>query len=133
MRLRCDSARCNGCKACELACSAAHAGEFSPARSRIRIHFDALIGKAGIDFCHSCGKAPCVRACTYGACTRDEELGTIKIDYASCVACYACVEACPFGADFVDPVEHVPLICDGCGGDPTCAKFCPTRAITVAR
>ena len=53
----------------------------------------------------------------------------IRIDYELCNGCYACVDACEFHAAFVDPVEHVPLICDFCGGDPMCVKFCYKQAI----
>jgi carbon-monoxide dehydrogenase iron sulfur subunit len=133
MRIRFDSSRCIGCRGCELACSAVHVDEFNPARSRIRVQVDAVEGRCEINICRSCGKPRCVEACTYGACTRDKELGTIKIDNSMCVACYACVEACPFGADFVDPVEHTPLVCDGCGGDPACVRYCPSGALTVGK
>jgi Fe-S-cluster-containing hydrogenase component 2 len=27
------------------------------------------------------------------------------------------------------PVEKVALKCDLCGGDPQCARFCPSRAL----
>ena len=131
MRIRFDSSRCIGCRGCELVCSAVHVGEFNPARSRIRVQVDAVEGRCEINICRSCGKPRCVEACTYGACTRDKELGAIKIDNSMCVACYACVEACPFGADFVDPVEHTPLVCDGCGGDPACVSYCPRGALKV--
>lgn len=133
MRIRFDSTRCIGCRSCELACSAVHVGEFNPARSRIRVEVDSVEGKCDINVCRSCGKPLCVKACTYGACTRDNELKVVRIDYSTCVACYACIEACPFGADFVDPIEHLPLICDGCDGEPVCARFCPSQAITVVR
>lgn len=131
MKIVFNSARCSGCRGCELACSAAHVGEFNPARSRIRVDVDALAGRSSINVCRSCGKPRCVAACTYGACARDKALGVIEIDCAACVGCYACVEACPFGADFVDPAEHLPLICDACGGEPLCVTICPREALTV--
>lgn len=133
MRIHFSSALCIGCSSCELVCSASHVGEFNPARSRIRVEDDHSTGGSVINVCRSCPKPRCVKACTYGACRWDQELGVVKIDYGSCVACYACVEACPFHADFVDPVEHVPIICDGCGGDPLCVRLCRQEAIKVAR
>lgn len=133
MRIRFDSSRCIGCRACEMVCSAVHVGEFNPARSRIRIQVDTVETKCEINVCRSCGKPLCVAACTYGACTRDETLGVIRIDNSVCNACYACVEACPFGANFVDPVDHTPLICDGCGGDPACVRHCPREALKMVK
>ncbi len=116
-----------------MVCSAVHVGEINPARSRVRVRVDAVEGACEINVCRSCGKPRCVAACTYGACTRDKSLGVINIDSAACNACYACVEACPFEANFVDPVEKTPLICDGCGGDPACVKVCPRQAIRAAK
>jgi Fe-S-cluster-containing hydrogenase component 2 len=40
-----------------------------------------------------------------------------------------CVQACPFGNSVWDELTHKILKCDYCGGDPACAKFCPTHAI----
>ena len=133
MRIMFDSARCTGCKICQLICSASHTGEFNPARARIRIDNDAVAGQNAINVCRSCSNPLCVKACTYGACTRDQKLGVVRIDYEKCVACYACVEDCPFHADFVDPVEHVPLICDGCGGEPLCVEYCYEQALRLRR
>jgi len=112
-----------------MVCSASHTGEFNPARSRIRVENDALAGESTINVCRTCKNPACVKACTYGACRKNDELGVINIDYEACVGCYACVETCPFRANFIDPVEKVPLVCDGCNGDPTCVKFCYKEAI----
>lgn len=133
MKIAFDASRCTGCKSCEIVCSAAHTGEFNPARSRIRVENDALVGESSINVCRSCKKPLCVKACTYGACKQNHELGVIEIDYGICVGCYACVEACPFHANFIDPVEKVPIICDGCNGDPTCVKYCYKEAIRVVK
>jgi Fe-S-cluster-containing hydrogenase component 2 len=40
-----------------------------------------------------------------------------------------CVQACPFGNAIWDEKLAKVLKCDNCGGDPACAKFCPTEAI----
>jgi anaerobic carbon-monoxide dehydrogenase iron sulfur subunit len=39
------------------------------------------------------------------------------------------VQACPFGNSVWDEPSHEIRKCDYCGGDPACAKFCPTHAI----
>lgn len=114
-----------------LACSASHTGEFNPARSRIRVENESISGESIINVCRACKKPSCVSACRYGACKRNEKLGVIQIDYDLCVGCYACVDACPFHADFIDPVKKIPIICDGCNGDPACVKFCYKEAIKV--
>lgn len=131
MTFKINNAACTGCKSCELACSAVHFGEFGPERSRIRVTNKSSAGESRISICRICKKAACVEACTYEACSKDEAAKVIRIDYERCVACNACFEACPFHAIFLDPVEHVPLICDRCGGDPACVKFCYKEAIRV--
>jgi len=129
MKIKVNEAVCTGCKSCELACSAAHSGDFSPERSRLRITNKATVGESSISICCRCPEAKCVAACTYEAITRDAATKVIHINYELCSGCYACVEACEFHAVFVDPVEHVPLICDFCGGDPMCVRFCYKQAI----
>jgi carbon-monoxide dehydrogenase iron sulfur subunit len=131
MTLKINSTLCTGCRSCETVCSAVHFGEFNPARSRIKITNNSLAGNSQIAVCRSCKNPACVKACTYEACRKDSESGVIRIDYDACVGCFACVEACPFKANFIDPSEHVPLVCDSCGGDPVCAKFCYKQAITA--
>jgi Fe-S-cluster-containing hydrogenase component 2 len=129
MTIKIHNALCTGCKSCEVVCSASHVGQFNPERSRIRVVNKATEGESRIAVCRLCPNPACVKACTYEACTKDETANVIRVDYEACVGCYACVEACPFHAIFIDPVEHVPLICDHCGGDPTCVKFCYQKAI----
>jgi len=47
-----------------------------------------------------------------------------------CVGCKVCTIACPFGTVNYNAVTGKVIKCDLCGGDPECAKACPTAAIT---
>jgi len=52
--------------------------------------------------------------------------GVVYVDEELCTSCGECVEVCPFG---VMRMEEKAFKCDLCGGDPTCVKFCPMKAI----
>ena len=42
---------------------------------------------------------------------------------------FMCTIACPFGNIVYDAIAAAPLKCDTCGGDPSCARYCPTQAL----
>ena len=130
MRLVIDESVCTGCRCCELACSARHAGEFAPARARVQIRSSREEHGSFIDVCTQCTAESCVEACPEGAIARDPKDGVVKIDYELCIECLACVDACPYNAMFVDPATDLPIKCDLCGGDPECVKFCRPQALT---
>jgi Fe-S-cluster-containing hydrogenase component 2 len=46
-----------------------------------------------------------------------------------CILCKSCVGACVNGVIVLDTHRMKILKCDHCGGDPECAKVCPTGAI----
>ena len=46
------------------------------------------------------------------------------------VGCGTCVSVCPFGAMSYNILDRKVIKCDLCGGDPACARACPTDAIT---
>jgi len=126
-----DASACQGCRFCEIICSLVHSKEeVNPRRSRIRVHED-LINKAFMPVvCKQCTKALCIEACPCDAIHQDPGLRVPVIEPAECTSCMACLEACPFGAIFYDEQEKLPLVCDLCGGDPECVKFCsppPTK------
>ena len=52
------------------------------------------------------------------------------MDHEKCIGCKACMNACPLGNIGVNTEKHEMHKCDLCGGDPMCAKHCPTGAIT---
>jgi Fe-S-cluster-containing dehydrogenase component len=53
------------------------------------------------------------------------------VDIEKCVGCGLCVEACVSGVIQLHPDQDFPLLCNLCGGDPECAKKCPTGALVA--
>ncbi|MBN1947896.1 MAG: 4Fe-4S dicluster domain-containing protein [Bradymonadales bacterium] len=124
--------RCIGCRACELACSFAHAVALtSPALSRIRVYpvaSDRFVPVA----CLQCEEAACVKVCPTQALVRNPETLAIEVDHTRCVKCMMCTVACPFGNIHLDLRVDQIVKCDVCGGDPACARFCPSLALEWA-
>lgn len=131
MKIKVEESLCTGCKSCELACSATRSGEFNPARSRLRIENTSLLGISKINICQKCEKPLCIEACVFNALSKELESGVISLDAQNCVSCFACATACPFHAVYIDPVNKLPLICDSCGDDPICVKFCHHQALVL--
>ena len=121
--------KCTGCHNCELACSMFHQGDFSPGTSRVHVFTWEVEGFSVPMMCQHCRDAPCVSVCTPVALTRDPDTGWVNLDEDKCIGCKMCVQACPFGDAIWDEKLKKILKCDNCGGDPQCAKFCPTQAI----
>ena len=124
---------CIGCRTCELACSFAHTDKktLMPGKSRISIFaFSPEINVQAV--CLQCNTPACSNACPSGALSRNEQTGAIELNEDKCVMCHSCVAACPFGNIHLSSKSPVPIKCDLCGGDPMCAKFCPTHALSFA-
>ena len=124
-----DHSKCTGCRLCEVVCSVKKNGAANPARARITvIKWESICIETPM-LCQQCETAPCVAVCPVGALTRDESIGRVTVDYDLCIGCKFCVAVCPFGAMGIDPVARKVIKCDLCDGDPTCAKFCETKAL----
>ena len=115
---------CTGCRMCEAVCSMFHFAESNPARSRVVVREDGLLGIFSTVVCRQCEEPTCVEACPARAIRLHPLLGNPVINLEACTACLACIQACPHGAIFTDAATGAPLICDLCGGDPACARFC---------
>jgi Fe-S-cluster-containing hydrogenase component 2 len=131
VKLRVNPALCSGCRACQVACVAAHEGRFGTAAARLRVVKDETRGLDAPRVCRLCDPAPCMAACPTGALTRDAVTGAICVG-SECVGCGNCVAACPFEMASLHPQTGLALICDLCGGDPSCVKRCATQAITYS-
>ena len=120
---------CIGCRTCELACSFAHAKDGRQGRSRIFAMAGGFKELWVPLTCLQCEEAACAKACLVDAITRNPVTGAMDLDHEKCVRCMACLAACPFGCSLIDEQQDLVVKCDLCGGDPACAKFCPTKAL----
>jgi len=121
-----NPALCTGCMQCALACSIHKTGMANPLWSRIHIVKDFERCYFLPVVCRQCNPAPCVEVCPVGALEKSSENGSIQLNRELCIQCKSCVSACPFGAVTINPDESI-AICDLCGGDPMCVKFCKAR------
>lgn len=105
-RIMIDSAKCDGCKSCSLACMQAH--RETPGtiydldvtdcanESRNFIYKNQKGGYTPL-FCRHCDKPECVMSCMSGALTKDEKTGHVQYDETKCGSCFMCVMNCPYG------------------------------------
>ena len=124
-----DHSKCTGCRLCEVVCSVKKNGAVNPTRARIAVIKWETICVETPMLCQQCESAPCMAVCPVKALARDEGIGRVTIDYDLCIGCRFCVAACPFGAMGVDSLARKVIKCDLCDGDPTCVKFCETKAL----
>ena len=130
-RLYVTPERCTACRTCELACAFRHSqSAVQPQASRITAHVVVPDVTNVPMVCLQCEKAACATACPTGAIARNEATGAMAVNAEKCVGCRQCVAACPFGQVRFDDQTFKSFKCDLCGGDnPSCAAFCPTRAL----
>jgi len=121
--IRIDADKCNGCRACEVICSAFHAQpQYSgnnPARSRIRIIREPLKDMYVPVYAGEYTPAECMG--------RDKYVIDGK-EYEECAFCRA---SCPSRDLFKEPDSGLPLKCDMCEGEeePLCVKWCLVDAL----
>lgn len=124
--IKVDVDKCNGCRACEVICSAFHATpKFSsnnPARSRIRVIRDPLKDIYVPVYAGEYTSAECAG--------RDKYVINGK-EYEECAFCRA---SCPSRDAFKEPDSKLPLKCDMCESDPTlekpwCVQWCHAEAL----
>ena len=122
--IRIDADKCNGCRTCEVMCSAFHAtppySSNNPARSRIQIVTNRLEDIWLPVFA--------------GEYTESECMGRNKyvMDGKESGECDSCRASCPARDLFKEPDSGLPLKCDMCEHEeePICVKWCLAKAIT---
>jgi electron transport protein HydN len=152
---------CIGCRACELACAAAHTACGATVGSLSgppvpRLYLVRQEADCAPVACRHCEAAPCAAVCPTAAIVCDG-LGVV-VETSRCIGCKACLAVCPVGAMamaevVVDgrpvlrrlPVPDVPggslevpaLLaskCDLCRdrpAGPACLTACPVGALTL--
>lgn len=119
---------CNGCGLCEIICSLHHEGYINRECSRVRISRQE---KPIPLICLQCLEPLCQTNCPVGTIDRCPDSGILIVDHERCLSCYCCIISCPFGGSSEDCNGRM-IRCDLCGGEPQCANFCPTGALTVS-
>ena len=128
-----DSAKCIGCRTCEVACVVSHQDAISTDAFTPRIRVvkgDAFTTAVG---CHQCEDAPCANVSPTQAIRRGE--GAWQVEQARCIGCKRCMVAGPFGAMQVQWAGDTlqALKCDLCAhraDGPACVEACPTHALS---
>lgn len=123
--IKIDVDKCNGCRACEVICSAFHASpkysSNNPARSRIRVARDPLRDVYVPVYAGEYTMAECAGRDQY------------TIDGKQYDECTFCRASCPSREEFKEPDSGLPLKCDMCEGEeePLCVKWCMVDALVV--
>lgn len=124
--IRIDVDKCNGCRSCEVICSAFHAadkyGTTNPARARIRVIRDPFRDIYFPVYAGDYAPAECAG--------RDKYI----IDGKEYEECALCRSSCPSRDEFKEPDSGLPLKCDMCEDDPPleeplCVKWCINDAL----
>ena len=122
--IKVDADKCNGCRACEVICSAFHAepkySGVNPARSRIQVIRHPLQDIWVPVHAGEYTPAECMG--------RDKYMIAGK-EYDECGFCRA---SCPSRDLFKEPDSGLPLKCDMCEGEdePLCVKWCFNDVLT---
>jgi benzoyl-CoA reductase subunit BamC len=125
--IKIDVDKCNGCRACEVICSAFHAApkysSNNPARARIRVIRDPLADIYVPVYAGEYAAAECAGRDKY------------TIDGKEYDECSFCRASCSSRDLFKEPDSGLPLKCDMCESDPPlekpmCVQWCLTDALT---
>ena len=123
-----DVDKCNGCRACEVVCSAFHSvprfSAINPARARIRVIREPLEDIYVPVFAGEYTAAECAG--------RDQYV----IDGKKYEECAFCRASCPSRDLFKEPDSKLPLKCDMCASDPSleepwCVAWCLADALVL--
>jgi anaerobic carbon-monoxide dehydrogenase iron sulfur subunit len=120
--------KCINCHNCEMACAFRFSEGKLPLSGRA-IKVEVAAERNLPLTCLQCEEAACVKVCPARAIIRNEVTGALEVYADRCIGCQQCVAVCPFGHIGMDARRGIALKCDLCYGNPTCAMFCPTKAL----
>ncbi|QIZ76293.1 DMSO/selenate family reductase complex B subunit [Ferrimonas lipolytica] len=143
-----DQTKCNGCKACHIACKSKSDANIGEIPRRVYEYVGGgcvdngdntftttVFGYYTSVGCNHCSEPVCVKACPTGAMYKQASDGLVKIDQSVCIGCGSCAQACPYDAPQLDTARQVMTKCDGCsdrlaqGKQPYCVASCTQRAL----
>ena len=142
-----DSAKCTGCKTCQLACKDYKNLAADVNFRRVYEYTGGTWQESGGAWrnnvfsyylsisCNHCEDPACTRVCPTGAMHKRESDGLVAVNEDICIGCKSCQMACPYGAPQFDPRKGNMTKCNGCyerlaeGLQPVCVEACPLRAL----
>lgn len=143
-----DSARCSGCKACQVACK--DKNDLEVGRNYRRVYEqeggDFVEGDGGSVSntvyaytlsiaCNHCDEPACVKNCPTGAMHKREGDGIVLVNTDQCIGCGICAKVCPYEAPQMNTAAKKMSKCNFCidllekGERPVCVMACPLGAI----
>lgn len=124
-----DRTRCNGCGACQAVCALVKRGAQMPQQARIRARRRGPRPPGMVTVCQHCAQPVCLTACMRGIIDQDPATGWSPAAPRGASPGAACKVMCPSDSIVYDSLLDAFVTCDLCGGDPPCAKACPTGAL----
>ncbi len=136
-----DTARCVGCRRCELACTEYNDGRAQPALARIKVSRNYNFGPKGqqAGFGRGAGEFGNFRVIqdTCKQCPHPVPCATVLapktkarvVDSTACTGCRLCQRACPWEMMAFDEEANRATKCFLCGGQPECVAACPALAL----
>lgn len=130
-----DLRRCNGCKACVIACGNENGN--NPNEHRTAVYQVSHTQDRGVYcfnlplLCNQCEHPTCVTRCPTGATFKRTDDGVVVVDADKCIGCGRCIEDCPYGGvRFINSRTRKVDKCNFClhrtlnGLRPACVDTC---------
>lgn len=95
-----DLRRCDGCKACTVACQKEHYLPKDQEWIKVLSETDSEGLKTYfVRLCQMCENPPCLKVCPTAATFKRDD-GVVLIDQSKCIGCRMCMVACPYEARY---------------------------------